>query len=98
MTFATAPAVGGGSSLTAMPGGSWLHSSTGSDQLFRLRDLNADGDVDDTNEVTLAYANAAALLSNPDDAGAGAAPLTPAPPGGPRPGLALGRDRAVCAR
>lgn len=76
-TFATSPAVGNGASLTLMADGSWLHSSTGSDQLFRLRDSNGDGDVDDAGEVTLAFSNAGALLSNPYFAGAGQGPITP---------------------
>lgn len=76
-TFATSPAVGNGATISRMADGSWLHSSIGSDQLFRLRDLNGDGDVDDAGEVTMVFANASGVLANPYFASAGAAPLTP---------------------
>ncbi len=75
--FATSPAVGNGATISRMADGSWLTSSIGSDQVFRLRDLNGDGDVDDAGEVTTAYANGATLLAQPYFAAAGAAPLTP---------------------
>jgi len=69
--------VGNAASVSGYADGRLRVADDGNDRLWELRDLNADGDYDDVDEVRVLFTNAGGTLARPFYSAAGIAPPAP---------------------